>query len=101
MAVAVPWKNRIGINQTGSRTRRYRNGAHRKIIPDATSSRFLPRWSDKTPIGKENSMPASGEKTAMRPIIAVSAPIACEKRGNTGVFAIVVEKIAKNPRRKK
>ena len=73
----------------------------RKTAPDATSSRFLPRWSERTPIGKEKRMPASGEKTAMRPMTASPAPMACEKRGRTGVFEMVVEKIAKNPRRKK
>jgi len=42
-------------------------------------------------------MPASGEKAAINPITVSFAPIACEKRGSTGFFEIVVEKIAKNP----
>jgi len=54
-----------------------------------------------TPTGNENRIPASGENAAMRPITVLSAPIAFEKRGSTGFLEIVVEKIAKNPSRKR
>jgi len=54
-----------------------------------------------TPIGNENRIPARGEKKAIRPIRASSAPSAWEKRGNTGVLETVVENIAKKPSRKK
>jgi hypothetical protein len=64
-------------------------------------SLLLPIWSESTPTGNENRIPASGETAAINPITASSAPSACEKRGNTGFFEIVVEKIAKNPSRHK
>jgi hypothetical protein len=53
------------------------------------------------PTGNENRMPASGETAAMRPMIASPAPRACEKRGSTGFFESVVEKMAKKPIRER
>ncbi len=46
-------------------------------------------------------MPASGENAAIRPMTVLSAPIACEKRGSTGFFEMVVENIEKKPSRKR
>ena len=65
------------------------------------SNRRLPRWSERNPTGNENRMPASGETAATRPTTASPAPRACEKRGSTGFFAIVVENMAKKPIAKK
>jgi hypothetical protein len=42
-------------------------------------------------------IPVSGENAVMRPMTELSAAIACEKGGSTGVFEMVAEKIAKNP----
>ena len=61
------------------------------------SSLLLPRWSERTPTGNENRIPASGETAATRPMTTSPAPRACENRGSTGFFEMVVEKIAKKP----
>ena len=52
-------------------------------------------------MGNEKRIPARGEKAAISPMIESSAPSDCAKRGNTGFFEMVVEKMAKNPRRKR
>jgi hypothetical protein len=44
-------------------------------------------------------MPANGEIADIRPTTASFDPIDCIKRGSTGFFEIVVEKIAKKPKR--
>jgi len=69
----------------------------RNTNPEKTSSLFLPRRSDITPTGKEKRIPENGETAEISPIVASPAPRAWTKRGKTGFFDIVVEKIAKNP----
>lgn len=78
---------------------RYSSGAVRNIAPAAISRRRLPRRSERTPTGKLNRMPANGDIAEIRPITASLDPIDCIKRGSTGFFEMVVEKIAKKPRR--
>jgi len=55
----------------------------------------MPRREMKTGI------PANGDTAEIIPIVASPDPNACTKRGNTGLFEIVVEKIAKNPSKNK
>jgi len=72
-------KKRTGISQRGSLIKRYSSGAEKNTIPDAASSFLRPNWSDSTPTGNENRIPASGETADTRPITTSFAPIACEK----------------------
>ena len=43
IAVAVPWKNRTGISQSGSVMNRYNRGADKNTTPEVMSSLLLPR----------------------------------------------------------
>jgi len=97
IAVAVPWKNRIGINHAGELTIKYNRGAIKNTIP-ATINNFLrPILSDSIPIGKLNKIPASGENAEIKPMIISLPPNALTYSGNTGLFEMVVENIAKKP----
>jgi hypothetical protein len=51
------------------------------------------------PTGKLKRMPAAGEMAAMSPITASLPDRDFTKRGRTGFFDIVVEKIPRNPMR--
>ncbi len=77
----------------------YSSGAIKKIAPAVISRRRRPRRSERTPTGKLNRIPANGEIAEISPITASLDPIDCIKSGSTGFFDIVVEKIAKKPKR--
>jgi len=97
IAVAIPWKNLTGISQIGELTKRYNNGAIRKIKPEIKRSFLRPILSDIKPIGKLNKIPAKGEKAEIKPMIISEPPSAWIYKGSTGLLEIVVEKMAKKP----
>ena len=63
------------------------------------SRRFFPHLSASIPTGKLNSTPAKGEMAAINPITDSLPDRDFTKRGRTGLFDIVVEKIPKKPAR--
>ncbi len=87
----------MGIRYQGSATSAYKRGAHRKTKPERMRILLLPMLSDRTPTGKEKSIPVSGDIAEMIPITSGDPPIAPTKRGRTGFFDMVVLNIPKKP----
>ena len=87
------------MNHRGFCTRRYRRGAARRTPAAAVRSLFFPHLSASIPTGKLNSTPANGEMAAINPITDSLPERDFTKRGSTGLFDIVVEKIPKKPAR--
>jgi hypothetical protein len=69
----------------------------KNTIADKSSNFLGPILSDIKPTGKLKMMPANGEMAEIKPMMASLPPSALMKRGRTGLFEIVVEKIPKNP----
>jgi hypothetical protein len=73
-----------------------------KIIAETISKRLLPKRSAKKPKGKLKMTPASGEKKEIKPKRASLPPRPfLTKRGRTGLFEIVVEKMPRKPMRQR
>jgi hypothetical protein len=99
IAVAIPWKKRMGMSQSGSATVRYKSGAVRNTSAAITSKRFFPQRSASMPTGKLHRIPATGDTAEMRPITVSLPDSDLTKRGSTGFFDMVVENIPRNPMR--